>query len=104
MLPKVAAEVAAPLTKAKKITMISDNASELGASKITQEVLDIMNKIPDTVNKMTGVDISQQMANKTNGRRWKIWKKSYEEESAYKILTLLWFFVLLITHDENAEF
>jgi len=69
MLPKVAAEVAAPLTKAKKITMISDNASELGASKITQEVLDIMNKIPDTVNKMTGVDISQQMANKTNGRR-----------------------------------
>ena len=31
-------------------------------------------------------------------------KKSYEEESAYKILTLLWFFVLLIIHDENAEF
>lgn len=70
MLPKVAAEVAAPLTKAKKITMISDNSSELGASKITQEVLDIMNKIPDTVTKMTGVDISQQMTNRSNnGRR-----------------------------------
>merc|ERR1719411_2141059 len=70
MLPKVAAEVAAPLTKTKKITMISDNSSELGASKITQEVLDIMNKIPDTVTKMTGVDISQQMTNRSNnGRR-----------------------------------
>ena len=30
-------------------------------------------------------------------------RKSYDE-SAYKILTLLWFFVLLIIHDENAEF
>merc|ERR1719411_903697 len=70
MLPKVAAEVAAPLSKAKKITMISDSTSELGASKLTQEVLDIMNKIPDTVTKMTGVDISQQMTNRSNnGRR-----------------------------------
>merc|ERR1711902_20134 len=39
MLPKVAAEVSAPLSKAKKITMISDSTSELGASKLTQEVL-----------------------------------------------------------------
>ena len=31
-------------------------------------------------------------------------KKSYEEESAYKILTLSCFFVLLITRYENAEF
>merc|ERR1712001_808018 len=70
MLPKVAAEVAAPLTKAKKITMISDSTSELGASKLTQEVLDILNKIPETVTKITGVDISQQMnAGGRNGRR-----------------------------------
>ena len=69
MLPKVAAEVAAPLSKAKKITMISDSTSEIGASKLTQEVLDIMNKIPDTVTKITGVDISQQMNAGRNGRR-----------------------------------
>ena len=69
MLPKVAAEVSAPLSKAKKITMISDNNSDLGASKLTQEVLDIMNKIPETVTKMTGVDISTQMAGRPNGRR-----------------------------------
>ena len=62
MMPEVAAEVAAPLTKAKKITMISDGNSELGASKLTQEVLSIMDKIPETVAKMTGVDISQRIS------------------------------------------
>ena len=61
-MPEVAAEVAAPLTKAKKITMISDGNSEVGASKLTQEVLSIMDKIPETVAKMTGVDISQRMS------------------------------------------
>ena len=61
-LPEVAAEVAAPLTKTKKITMISDSSSELGASKLTTEVLNIMDKIPETVSKMTGVDIAQQMS------------------------------------------
>ena len=61
-MPEVAAEVAAPLTKTKKITMISDSSSELGASKLTAEVLSIMDKIPETVSKMTGVDIAQQMS------------------------------------------
>merc|ERR1712018_312861 len=62
MMPKVAAEIAAPLSKAKKITMISDGQSDIGASKLTQEVLQIMGAIPDTVTKMTGVDISKQMS------------------------------------------
>jgi len=62
MMPKVAAEIAAPLSKAKKITMISDGQSDIGASKLTQEVLQIMGAIPDTVTKMTGVDIAKQMS------------------------------------------
>ena len=62
MMPKVAAEIAAPLSKANKVTMISDNNSDIGASKLTGEVLSIMGAIPDTVNKMTGVNIAQQMA------------------------------------------
>merc|ERR1711881_543076 len=61
MLPKVANEIATPLAKAKKITMISDGQSDIGASKLTQEVLQIMGAIPDTVSKMTGVDIAKQM-------------------------------------------
>merc|ERR1712228_76161 len=62
MMPKVAAEIAAPLSKANKVTMISDNNSDIGASKLTGEVLSIMGAIPDTVNKMTGVNIAKQMA------------------------------------------
>jgi len=57
-LPKVAAEIAAPLSQTKKITLVSNGDADIGAAKITGEVLDIMVKVPDMVNTMTGVDIS----------------------------------------------
>merc|ERR1711990_663686 len=41
-LPKVAAEVAAPLTKTKKVTMVSSGGGEIGAAKLTGEVLDVV--------------------------------------------------------------
>ncbi|XP_023340162.1 flotillin-1 [Eurytemora carolleeae] len=56
-LPKIAAEVAAPLSQTKKITMVSDGSGEIGASRITGEVLDIMVRVPGMVKTMTGVDI-----------------------------------------------
>jgi len=56
-LPKIAAEVAAPLTKANKITMISDGNGEIGAAKITDEVINIVKTIPEVVTAMTGVEI-----------------------------------------------
>ena len=37
VMPKVAAEVAAPLTKTNKITMVADSNGEIGASKLTAE-------------------------------------------------------------------
>jgi flotillin len=58
MLPKVAHQVAAPLSKVNKIKMVSDGQSEIGASKLTGEILDIMNMIPKSVQQMTGVEIS----------------------------------------------
>lgn len=57
VLPKVAAEVAAPLSQAKKITMVSSGHGEIGAAKLTSEVLSIVAKVPDLVKTMTGVDI-----------------------------------------------
>lgn len=57
VLPKVAAEVAAPLSQAKKITMVSSGHGEIGAAKLTGEVLNIVTKVPDLVKSMTGVDI-----------------------------------------------
>ncbi|KAI9564488.1 hypothetical protein GHT06_008227 [Daphnia sinensis] len=58
-LPKMAAEVAAPIAQARKITMISSGDGEVGAAKLTGEVLDIMNKVPNLVKSLTGIDMAQ---------------------------------------------
>lgn len=39
--------------------MVSSGGSEVGAAKLTGEVLDIMVRLPQTVEKLTGVNISQ---------------------------------------------
>ena len=62
MLPKVAAEVAGPISETKKITMVSSGDGPIGANKVTKEVLDIMDSLPDSVKKMTEVDIATRMA------------------------------------------
>jgi len=63
-LPKVAAEVAAPLTKTKKVTMVSSGGGEVGAAKLTGEILDVVNRLPNLVESMTGVKLSQALAQK----------------------------------------
>lgn len=60
---QVVAEVAAPLSQAKKITMVSSGSGEMGAAKLTGEVLQIVNKVPELVKSITGVDISRVGAN-----------------------------------------
>ncbi|KRF98019.1 uncharacterized protein Dwil_GK21951, isoform D [Drosophila willistoni] len=62
-LPKVAAEVAAPLSQAKKITMVSSGQGDVGAAKLTGEVLQIVNKVPELVKNITGVDIARVRSN-----------------------------------------
>lgn len=54
----MAEEISKPLSSAQKVTMVSSGGSEVGASKLAGEVLDIMTKLPATVEKLTGVDIS----------------------------------------------
>jgi len=60
-LPKVAAEIAAPLSQAKKVTMISSGKGDVGAAKLTGEVLKVMGDLPRVVEGMTGVDISKAL-------------------------------------------
>ncbi|XP_028575613.1 flotillin-1 isoform X1 [Podarcis muralis] len=60
-IPEMADEISKPLTSVKKITMVSSGPGDMGAAKITGEVLEIMSRLPDTVEKLTGVSISQQM-------------------------------------------
>ena len=54
--------MAAPLSQAKKISMVADGSGEIGAAKLTAEVLQIMNSVPMTVKNMTGVDISATLS------------------------------------------
>lgn len=60
-LPRVAAEIAAPLASVDKITMVAGPNGEVGAAKITGEVLDIMNKLPETINSLTGLDMQKAL-------------------------------------------
>lgn len=55
----MAEEIGRPLAAAQKITMVSSGGSEVGAAKLTGEVLDIMTRLPQAVEKLTGVSISQ---------------------------------------------
>jgi len=64
-LPKIAAEVAGPLSSTKKVTMVSSGSGDVGAAKLTGEVLDVVAKLPETVEKLTGVNISKAMKHKS---------------------------------------
>lgn len=55
----MAAEIAAPLSQVKKITMVSSGKGGVGAAKLTTEVLDIMEKLPKVVEELTGVDVTK---------------------------------------------
>merc|ERR1712107_289499 len=61
VLPRVAAEVSAPLAQTDKITMVSSGDGPVGASKLTEEMLPIMGSLPTMVKDMTGVDIKQKI-------------------------------------------
>lgn len=56
---QMAEEISKPLSATQKITMVSSGGADVGASKLAGEVLDIMTKLPNAVEKLTGVDISQ---------------------------------------------
>uniref|UniRef100_A0A673LL55 Flotillin n=1 Tax=Sinocyclocheilus rhinocerous TaxID=307959 RepID=A0A673LL55_9TELE len=58
-LPLMAEEISKPLCAAQKVTMVSSGGSEVGAAKLTGEVLEIMTRLPSAVEKLTGVNISQ---------------------------------------------
>ncbi|KAK1151669.1 flotillin-1 isoform X1 [Acipenser oxyrinchus oxyrinchus] len=58
-LPLIAEEISKPLSEAKKVTMVSSGNGDVGAAKLTGEVLDIMKRLPEAMEKLTGVSITQ---------------------------------------------
>lgn len=51
----MAAEIAAPLAQCNKVTMIAQGDGPVGASKLTNEVLDMINKVHSTVNELATI-------------------------------------------------
>ncbi|XP_035217899.1 flotillin-1-like isoform X2 [Stegodyphus dumicola] len=61
ILPQIAAEVAAPLSNCNRVVMVSDGKNDVGASRLTGEVLDIIANVPHVVTKLTGVNITNSL-------------------------------------------
>ena len=45
-LPNVAAEIAAPLAKVNKVTMVSSGGGDIGAAKLTAEIMNAVSQVP----------------------------------------------------------
>jgi flotillin len=58
-LPNIAREVAAPLAKTDKITIISNGGTATGAQKLTRDITDIVASLPPMVEGLTGVDLAE---------------------------------------------
>ncbi len=59
-LPEIAAAIAQPLSKTDRIVIVSsggDNGSGAGASKVTQDVTNIIAQVPATIEALTGMDL-----------------------------------------------
>jgi len=63
-LPKIAAEVAAPLTQVNKISLVS-TGGEIGASRLVTEVLETVLRMPQLVSSITGVDVTKTITSRT---------------------------------------
>jgi len=61
MLPKLAAECAAPLNGVSKIRVVAGGNGDIGAAKLTSEVVDIMGKLPALIEANTGVNIINRL-------------------------------------------
>jgi flotillin len=66
-LPKVAAAIAQPLARTDRIVIISGGGSGVGegagASKVTQDIVNIVAQVPATMEALTGVDLVQTIKN-----------------------------------------
>jgi len=59
-LPEIAAAVAAPLAKTDRITIVSTGGDGgAGASKVTQDVIDVLAQLPPAVEALSGVDLAE---------------------------------------------
>merc|ERR1712228_211576 len=68
VLPRVAAECSAPLQNCQKIRVVASGSGDIGASKLTGEIVDIMGKLPEVIEKNTGVNLRECLSSTSHGR------------------------------------
>jgi flotillin len=56
-LPRVASAIAQPLARTERIVVISSGGDGAGASRVTQDVANIIAQVPTTIEALTGVDV-----------------------------------------------
>jgi flotillin len=62
-LPQVAAAISEPLSKTERVVIINSGGDGAGASKLTQDVTNIVAQVPATIEALTGVDLMETLKN-----------------------------------------
>lgn len=57
VLPEIAHEVAEPLSKTDRITMISTGGDGTGASRLTGDIAKVMAELPAVVESLSGIEL-----------------------------------------------
>jgi len=61
-LPQMASVVSKALSKAKDVSFISTGGQDVGAARLTGEVVNVMGQITPLVRNMTGIDVPKSIA------------------------------------------
>jgi flotillin len=64
-LPEIAKNMADPLSKTEKMVII-DNGGEGGANRVTKNIANMVSNVPEVVESLTGIDLTQLVKNFTN--------------------------------------
>jgi flotillin len=60
-LPEIAGAIAQPLSKTDRIVMINSSGNGAGASRITEDVTNIIAQVPATIEALTGIDLTNML-------------------------------------------
>ncbi|VDM20276.1 unnamed protein product [Hydatigera taeniaeformis] len=56
-LPRVAAEISSPLANCNKVTMVATGDGEVGVAKLSNEIIRLIESLPQLINSLTGQDM-----------------------------------------------
>ena len=65
-LPEIASAIAQPLSKTEKIVIVDNGGEGKGAAKVTNYVTDIVSQLPETLEALTGVDLTSILKSASN--------------------------------------